>query len=188
MSVRGRDYYIGLSKVLAHALRHAPWIYELELDQSGWTDVTAVLDALSSRRRWADVGLDDLAYVIEHQNKERYQLDGMRIRALYGHSLQAKIIKESATPPTILYHGTSPHAAEIILEQGLKPMRRQYVHLSVDTDTAVDVGQRKAEVPVLLYIDTDTAVQNGCSFYKGNELVWLADSIPPAYIHLLKEF
>ena len=124
---RNAAYYKALSKTLAHALRHAPWIYELELDEVGWTDVEAVLDGLSARRKWADVTIDDITHVIEHQTKERYQLEGVRIRALYGHSLQAKILKEPAMPPEILFHGTSPQAADVILEQGLKPMRRQYV-------------------------------------------------------------
>jgi len=185
MGERDASYYKALSKTLAHALRHAPWIYELELDEAGWTDVTAVLEALGSRRRWSDVGLADVAYVIEHQNKERYQLQGEKIRALYGHSLQAKILKEPARPPEVLFHGTSPEAAELILTHGLKPMRRQYVHLSVDRETAVDVGKRKAEQPVLLYVETGAAVEAGISFYRGNDLVWLADVVPAAYIFRL---
>ena len=101
---RNAAYYKALSKTLAHALRHAPWIYELELDEVGWTDVEAVLDGLSARRKWADVTIDDITHVIEHQTKERYQLEGVRIRALYGHSLQAKILKEPAMPPEILFY------------------------------------------------------------------------------------
>ena len=26
-----------LSKTISHALRHEPWLYELELDDEGWT-------------------------------------------------------------------------------------------------------------------------------------------------------
>jgi putative RNA 2'-phosphotransferase len=39
-----------LSKTLAHALRHAPWLYELELDDAGWTPVAALLQALRQQR------------------------------------------------------------------------------------------------------------------------------------------
>lgn len=28
-----------VSKVVAHALRHEPWRYELELDEAGWVPV-----------------------------------------------------------------------------------------------------------------------------------------------------
>ena len=171
-----------LSKTLAHALRHAPWIYELELDREGWTPVTAVLDALQAKRKWGDLVEADLQYVVDHQDKRRYEMVNGQIRALYGHSLQAKILKEVATPPSLLYHGTSPEAAEVILREGLKPMGRQYVHLSVDVETAADVGGRKAERPLLLHVDAAKAAGSGVTFYRGNELVWLADEIPAEFI------
>jgi putative RNA 2'-phosphotransferase len=38
-----------LSRVVSHALRHEPWLYELELDEEGWADIDSVLAAL---RRW----------------------------------------------------------------------------------------------------------------------------------------
>ena len=63
-------------------------------------------------------------------------------------------------------------------------MRRQYVHLSIDVETAADVGGRKADKPVLLHIDAKQAATNGVQFYLGNELVWLADAIPGRFISL----
>jgi putative RNA 2'-phosphotransferase len=38
----------------------------------------------------------------------------------------------ASKPPAILYHGTSPSAAKNIMSEGLRPMNRQYVHLSTD--------------------------------------------------------
>ena len=49
--------YVGLSRVLSHALRHEPWLYELELDADGSTAVEAVLAALREERPdWRAVG------------------------------------------------------------------------------------------------------------------------------------
>jgi putative RNA 2'-phosphotransferase len=42
--------YDNLSRAVSHALRHEPWIYELELDQEGWADVGALLTALGQIR------------------------------------------------------------------------------------------------------------------------------------------
>jgi len=37
--VKSRLDLVRLSKTVAHALRHEPWLYELELDEEGWTPV-----------------------------------------------------------------------------------------------------------------------------------------------------
>lgn len=177
--------YRQLSKTIAHALRHAPWLYELELDEQGWTPTAALLDALHERRRWREVTLADLETVIATQQKRRYEMErgaNGRIRALYGHSTAAKIAQKAAAPPAILYHGTAPETAVLIRHEGLKPMRRQYVHLSADKHTAQQVGGRKAERPLLLEVRALDAYHHGIPFYRGNELVWLADAIPPEFI------
>lgn len=40
-----------LSRTVAHALRHEPWLYELEMDEAGWVPVEQLLDALRSKRQ-----------------------------------------------------------------------------------------------------------------------------------------
>lgn len=61
-------------------------------------------------------------------------------------------------------------------------MSRQYVHLSVDAETAILVGRRHDAEPVILQIDAEQAWNEGVPFYYGNEKVWLADKILPKYI------
>jgi putative RNA 2'-phosphotransferase len=61
-------------------------------------------------------------------------------------------------------------------------MGRQYVHLSVDERTALEVGRRKAAVPVLLRVQALAAHRSGAVFYIGNEKVWLADFIAPPFL------
>ncbi|HZX88363.1 MAG TPA: RNA 2'-phosphotransferase [Reyranella sp.] len=39
-----------LSRAVSHALRHEPWLYELELDEEGWTSVDALIAALQLDR------------------------------------------------------------------------------------------------------------------------------------------
>lgn len=171
-----------LSKTIAHALRHQPSLYELELDDEGWVDVDNLLAGLQQKRRWRDVTIIDVQAVLELPGKKRYEMDNGRIRALYGHSTTSKIRKTPAMPPEILYHGTAPETAVIILREGLKPMGRQYVHLSVDVETAVQVGSRKAKNPTTLIINAQKAHQQGHAFYEGHDLVWLADVIPLEFI------
>ncbi len=175
-----------LSKVLSHALRHEPWLYELELDDEGWASVDAVLGALREERaEWGDLSRADVERMVESSSKRRHEIVGDRIRALYGHSVPGKLRRERAAPPAVLFHGTSPEAAKTIMHDGLRPMSRQYVHLSVDTAMAREVGRRKSKAPVLIEIDGRGAHEAGVAFYEGNEKVWLADVVPVRFMRVV---
>jgi hypothetical protein len=102
-------------------------------DDAGWTSVFGLLSALREQGgRWADVDRDDLDRMIATATKRRHEIRGDEIRALYGHSVPGRLAKQPATPPSVLFHGTAPSASRLILRVGLKPMARQYVHLSAE--------------------------------------------------------
>jgi putative RNA 2'-phosphotransferase len=172
-----------LSRAVSHALRHEPWLYELELDTDGWTSVDDVVNALRCERsEWCNLCEADLARMIEISSKRRHEIRDRQIRALYGHSLPGKLTKSRAVPPDVLYHGTTPNSVMSIRQSGLLPMGRQYVHLSVDEATAVQVGRRKAREPLILHILAGRAHASGVHFYEGNEKVWLADCVPADFV------
>ncbi len=171
-----------LSKAVAYALRHAPWQYELELDDEGWVAVDDLLAGLRQQRQWQGVAEADLAEMIRQSDKQRYEMRDGRIRALYGHSLPGRLSKRPAVPPPLLYHGTTDRALPAIRREGLRPMRRQYVHLSADEPTALEVARRKAGRPVILTIRAEEAHAAGVRFYQGNDKVWLADALPAEFI------
>jgi len=171
-----------LSKEVSYALRHAPWKYELELDNEGWVSIEQLLMALRLDNQWGLLSENDLRTMIEVSDKKRHEIFEGKIRALYGHSVPQKILKTVTTPPSILYHGTARHLVERILSEGLQPMARQYVHLSADIETAILVGKRKDSNPVLLRIEAEKASKEGVKFYQGNNSVCLADSIPSMFI------
>ena len=174
-----------LSRAVSHALRHEPWLYELELDDEGWTDVSALLAALREESAsWADLQPRDLDEMIRTSSKQRHEIARGRIRALYGHSLPGKLAKAPGRPPRVLFHGTALSIVPAIRRDGLLPMGRQYVHLSVGRDMALLVGQRKAPSPIVLSINAEEAWSAGVRFYAGNENVWLADHVPAGYISL----
>lgn len=177
--------YTKLSKEVSYALRHAPWEYELELDKNGWVPVNQLLQAFHQSTEWQNVELEDLKVMIEASEKKRHEIKKNSIRALYGHSVPMKIVKEEAIPPKFLYHGTAHKFLFYIEKNGLSPMSRQYVHLSEDIETANLVGKRKDGNPIILMINTENARAKGINFYLGNEKVWLADSIPAEFIEVL---
>ena len=172
-----------LSRVVSHALRHEPWLYELELDDEGWAPVDVLVAALREQGPgWAHVDRNDIAEMIKVSTKRRHELDGDRIRALYGHSVPGRLAKAESDPPALLYHGTSPQAWADIQRVGLLPMSRQFVHLSVDTATAEQVGRRKSRVPVIITVEAARAHGAGSRFWAGNEVVWLADHVPAPFL------
>lgn len=177
--------YMELSKEISYALRHAPWEYELEMDEEGWVLIGQLLDALHREERWKNICEEDLVEMMNTFEKKRFELRDGKIRAFYGHSMPMKIVKEEKMPPDLLYHGTARRFLESIQENGLLPKSRQYVHLSQDMETAETVGKRHDAKPCILIIDAKRAWNEGIKFYHGNEKVWLADTIPAAYIETL---
>lgn len=172
-----------LSKIISHSLRHEPWLYQLELDDQGWVSIENLILALRrDSTDWTDVSEQDLLQLINSSTKKRHEIKDGRIRALYGHSTAFKISKISIEPPDLLYHGTSPEIVEIIMSEGLKPMCRHFVHLSVCIETAIQVGSRKSRTPIILIIDAKSAYKDDIKFYQGNEQIWLADYVPRDYI------
>lgn len=177
--------YVALSREVSYALRHAPWEYELELDEKGFVPIEQLLVALNERgSRERDVTVGDLEAVIQSSDKKRHEIVGDKIRAMYGHTVPQKIAAQAAEPPSILYHGTARRFLDSILTEGLKPMARQYVHLSADIDTATRVGSRRDPKPVILAVDAARASKDGLSFYVGNEKVWLTDEVPADYLQI----
>ncbi len=174
--------YLKLSKEVSYVLRHAPWEYELELDNEGWVSIAQLIDVLKENSHWENVNEDALINMIESSDKKRHEIVNGKIRALYGHSTPNKINKIPMEPPEVLYHGTAKRFMSSIVENGLLPQTRQYVHLSIDKETAMQVGKRRDNNPMLLVVNSRKAYEDGIVFYHGNDKVWLADSIPSKYI------
>lgn len=120
--------------------------------------------------------------MIRSSSKRRHEMVNGRIRAIYGHSVPGKLKRTPCEPPSILFHGTNASSVPAIKVSGLKPMKRQNVHLSTDEATAIEVCKRKSLEPVLLRVRSLEAFQSGVAFYVGNERVWLADEVPPQFI------
>ena len=59
------DKLTELSKEISYALRHAPWEYELEMDEEGWVPVEQLLDALHKEEKWRNISENDLVIMIQ---------------------------------------------------------------------------------------------------------------------------
>jgi len=181
------DYY-KLSKIVSHALRHDPESYGLKLTVDGWISIKTLADVLSEREKeLKDINEADIYKMVETSQKKRHEIRDGCIKAIYGHSIKVKIGYTLAKPPQVLYHGTSKRDVLSILQHGLKPMGRLYVHLFSDEKAAYLVGERKKGVTIVLRIKAIEAFDDNIRFYLAEDNVWLADLVPPKYIEITSD-
>ncbi len=175
-----------LSRVLSHALRHAPQDYGLSLDEEGFVALSLLVEALKRKDpSFATLSEDDVRNLTAHATKKRHEIVGNRIRARYGHSVEGASAGYGLTaPPAFLWHGTSPEAAAAILKDALRPMRRQFVHLSATIDLAMIVGRRKAPSPKIIKVRAGEAHSAGVGFREVGDGVWLSGAIPAGFLSL----
>lgn len=172
-----------ISKSLSYILRHNPAAAGIELDMNGYANVEELCDSETIQ-----LTLEELEYIVENNDKKRFSFneDKTLIRANQGHSIEVDVELEEVTPPDFLYHGTTERFVHIIATDGLKKMSRNHVHLSVDEETAINVGKRHGK-PIVLMILAGEMASLGIPFYKSKNGVWLTDFVPTKFIRILTE-
>jgi putative RNA 2'-phosphotransferase len=172
-----------LSKFLSLVLRHQPQLIELELDENGWTTVDELLEKANKNGKGIQLDFERLKEIVANNDKQRFTFNETfdKIRANQGHSVDIDLALSPETPPEILYHGTTEKYIFPIKKQGLKKQKRQHVHLSIDTETAIKVGTRHGK-PIILKIKALDMHQNGNFFYLSKNGVWLTEKVLPEYI------
>jgi len=172
---------IRVSKFLSYILRHSPQKYGLSLDKHGFIKFENILKVM--KVRFTDLEEEDIKHIIASDPKQRFHLQGGKVRARYGHSVEVQPITECKKVPAVLFHGTSPKSLSSILKKGLEPAQRKFVHLSMTVEEAKIVGRRKSQDPVVLKIDAQKASQAGLAFWKEGK-VFLTRKVAPQYISL----
>ncbi|MCL1790601.1 MAG: RNA 2'-phosphotransferase [Peptococcaceae bacterium] len=170
---------IEISKFLSYVLRHHPEAIGLILDNEGWAEIDALIKG--ARRIGKSLDFAFIQKIVAENDKKRFAIseDGIRIRAVQGHSTVAITFKEK-TPPAFLYHGTATRFLKSIITEGIKPGNRHHVHLSEDRQTAISVGMRYG-IPVVLKIETACMLEQGLKFFQAENGVWLVEYVSPSY-------
>ena len=175
-----------LSVFISLVLRHKPEAAGIALDEHGWANVEELLHGINETGR--KISMDILEEIVATDSKQRYSFneDKTLIRANQGHSIPVDVELKEQNPPEILYHGTATRFLNSILNDGLKPMSRLYVHLSKDIETAWKVGKRHGD-PVILKINSRDMYKDGYKFYLSENGVWLTEKVDAKYFEVMND-
>lgn len=172
-----------LGRFISGALRHFPDDLGLAMNQHGWVDVDVLCDAMRTRYKWASK--EKLFSIIESDGKGRYEIQGRKIRARYGHSVMVDLDYPDNELP-VLYYGASREEVDILLEKGIRPIKQRYVHLSTTVEKALEVAKIHTDDPVLIAINAGEAQRDGITILNATENIVLADEIPAQYLSLME--
>lgn len=173
-----------LSVFISFVLRHKPEAAHISLDEHGWANVEELLNGINDTGRKIDMEI--LEEIVITDNKQRYSFnqDKTLIRANQGHSVSVDVELREQEPPGFLYHGTATRFLDNIINEGLKPMSRLYVHLSKDIETASKIGRRHG-APVILKIHSEDMYKEGFKFYLSENGVWLTKKVDVKYFEVM---
>ena len=171
-----------LGRFISGALRHFPDDIGLEMDMQGWVDLDLLCNIMESRYRWATE--ERLIALIESDIKRRYEAEGSRIRARYGHSVNVDL-DYPGNEFAYLYYGVSLEEVDMLLENGITPLRQRYVHLSTSYRKAYEAASVHTENPIVIEVDAESAQQDGLFFMNVNDDIVLTDEVPPDYLGIV---
>lgn len=181
---RMKDREVRESKYISYLLRHHPEAGHLQMDSHGYVWTAKLIAAVE--KKYSGFDQEELDDIVKNNDKHRFAYDEshLKIRASQGHSIPVDLELKPMVPPAVLFHGTGEKTLDTILKEGLKPMTREYVHLSWDRETALNVGGRHGK-PVVLKVNAEKMQQDGYRFYLSANNVWLTDKVPPEYLEVL---
>ncbi|EQD32876.1 RNA 2'-phosphotransferase-like protein [mine drainage metagenome] len=179
------DEIEGISRILAGMLRHFPENYGVRMDPHGWVKIYTIVPAIrTQKRRYGWITPFHIIALATTDHRQRYQVNEKdEIRATYGHTITVDL---SDLPdediPEIVYYQSTPEEYEFIMETGISPSDKTYVHLSSTYRKAYVSGLFHVDNPLILDVDTAKYVESGGRIMKASHEVYLSKQIPPEFL------
>ena len=182
-----------LSKLLSYILRHNPSSIGVSLDSEGWASISDVVKGIKNvwrnKELYSWLTREHIYAIVELDPKGRFEIRNGKVRARYGHDIELKVnVKYDVDVESkILYHGTVKENLNSILKQGVKPMRRRYVHLTTNFNDACETARRKKGEAIVLIIDCSCLRRKGYKIYIASKTVRLVEHVPAECILNIKK-
>ena len=177
-----------ITRIIAGCLRHFPQRYGLKLDPGGWVSVDELVGAVLRKvPRYRFLKSSHIQAIVETDDKGRYEIKDGLMRATYGHTLNVILdLPTDNIPPKLFYPIPKSKSDQIIVE-GIKPVRRNKVHLSGSIETCVTAGVSIKEEIEVLEVDAEAMQKDGIKIMRAGKVVYLCDDVPPNYVKRSKK-
>ena len=177
-----------ITKNLSRVLRHNPDDV-LEIDPHGFASIDSVLDHLNKLKIFGGhLQLVHIDEALHDPHKTRFGLsdDGLRIRALSGHSIDVDLGYTKYYPAGPLYFGTTEAAQSIIEEHGLSLTKKRYNRLVDTYERALEIAEaRPFGRPMIVEVDAVALANDGYEFFQTDTDEILCRMFDKKYISIM---
>lgn len=177
-----------VGRIMAGILRHFPEKFDLDMDLNGWVDIRDASEEIRRRKRnlhWLRV--HHMIAIADTDPKGRYQVEDNHIRASYGHSVDVELDHPMDNVPPSLFYPATQEEVDILLENGITPTDRRYVHLSKTYQDAYNAGVYRTEDPLILEVDAAAALMTDVYIGQAGPTVFVTRGVPPDFVEIAEE-
>lgn len=170
-----------LYRLISYILGHRPDEFGLIPDRDGFVTYKELLWAIHEEPGWGYVKKSHINEVLLGKDRDLFQPEDNRIRALDRRWI-LDLESPSQSLPKILFIAVRRRAHAHVMEKGLSLIGDKFIVLSPDRNTAIRIGRRRDQNPVLLEVMASAAQERGISFYSFGNL-FLTDEVPVKFIY-----
>ncbi|MBN1101930.1 MAG: RNA 2'-phosphotransferase [Deltaproteobacteria bacterium] len=167
-----------LSRFLAYVLGHRPDEFGLVPDPTGFVTLRELLRAIHEEPGWGYVREGDIREVLVGKDRSLFECDGERIRALE-RRWEMTLDATEVNLPKILYVAVRRRAHAHVMEKGL--VSERFMGLAPEPETALRIGRRRDQRPVLLEVLAAPAHREGIPFVPFGRL-YLTREVPARFL------
>ena len=147
------------------------------MDENGFVPMNEIISKLNTKRKSKVVTVDDVTDIVTTCPKQRFKIEIIggttKIRANQGHTMKQTMSIELESIRTFserVFHGTSKSAWQIIEEKGLSRMKRNHIHMALESG----LEKHRIRSELFIEIDANKAIQDGIKFFKSENGVILS--------------
>jgi len=173
-----------IGRTVTGILRHFPQNFGVDIDEHGFVSIEDMAQSIKRRKRGVNwLKEEHIIALCETDGKGRYEIKDGRIRTTYGHTIDVNLDDlPDDNIPEKLYYPAAEEEAPMLIERGIKPSDRGWVHLSGTKEKAMEAGLIRNESPVILAIDAKKAIEEGRSIKRAGKEVYLVKEVTSEYL------